>query len=386
MTTRFATFNVENLFARPKAFNLTTWADGQPILDAYAEFNSLIAQQQYSPAEKARMIELLLQLDVYVIVGGVVRRNRTREPRWAWLRSNRGTFDVERVTTGMEIVADGRGDWTGWLELATEPVDEITTRMTAQVISDVGADVLGVVEAEDRPALDRFNDELLAGRYAHAMLIDGNDSRGIDVGIMTTNHIDLVAMRSNVDVPDRVPDEHLFLRDCPEYNCQLPSGARVWVLLNHFKSQAGGGGGPKRARQSRGVRGIVERLIAAGETNIVVMGDLNEGPTVPGQPAPNLAPLFAGSGPLVDVNDLAVFDPGPRPGTFQGCGLRERFDYILVSQALAPLVVSGAIERRGLWGRPTNLNPPAQWDIYPDITSAAQAASDHAAVYIDVDV
>jgi hypothetical protein len=45
VTVRFATFNVENLFARPKAFNLTTRAKRQPVLDAFAEFNALIARQ-----------------------------------------------------------------------------------------------------------------------------------------------------------------------------------------------------------------------------------------------------------------------------------------------------------------------------------------------------
>ena len=45
-----------------------------------------------------------------------------------------------------------------------EPVDETTTRMTAQVIHDVGADIQAVVEAEDRPSLDRFNTDLLADR------------------------------------------------------------------------------------------------------------------------------------------------------------------------------------------------------------------------------
>ena len=49
MTVRFASFNVENLFARPRALNQTTWAQGQPILDAYAEFNALIEQAVYTP-------------------------------------------------------------------------------------------------------------------------------------------------------------------------------------------------------------------------------------------------------------------------------------------------------------------------------------------------
>lgn len=39
---RFATFNLENLFARPKVFNLATWSAGARILKAFADFNALI--------------------------------------------------------------------------------------------------------------------------------------------------------------------------------------------------------------------------------------------------------------------------------------------------------------------------------------------------------
>lgn len=386
MTVRFASFNVENLFARPRALNQTTWAEGQPILEAFAEFNKLIELANYGPADKARMIELLIKLDVYRRTNGVVRRNRTPDPQWAWLRANRGSFDVEHTGTGIEIVATGRSSWTGWVELATEPVDETSTRMTARVIQDVAADVQAVIEAENRPSLDRFNQDLLASRYGHVMLIDGNDTRGIDVGIMTTTQVEIISMRSSVDMPDPgAAGEHLFSRDCAQYQCRLPSGATVWFLLNHFKSQSGGGG-PKRARQARGVRDIVDGLVAAGERSIIVMGDLNEGPAVMGQPAANLAPLFDPNGPLVDVYSLPAFDPGPRPGTFQRCGIRDRLDYILVSHDLADLVVTGGLERHGLWGGPTNINPPAQWAIYAEITGPEQAASDHAAIFVDINM
>jgi len=49
-------------------------------------------------------------------------------------------------------------------------------------------------------------------------------------------------------------------------------------------------------------------------------------------------------------------------------------------------VVSGGIERHGLWGTPTNVSPPAQWDVYPEITRSEHAASDHAAIFVDIDV
>ena len=49
---RFATFNLENLFARPKVFKLATWAEGEPILKAYAEFNALIERVNYTQAKR----------------------------------------------------------------------------------------------------------------------------------------------------------------------------------------------------------------------------------------------------------------------------------------------------------------------------------------------
>ena len=64
MTIRFASFNVENLFARPKAMNLLTWAEGRPSLAAFAEFITLINLANYTDPNKDRMIELLLQLEV----------------------------------------------------------------------------------------------------------------------------------------------------------------------------------------------------------------------------------------------------------------------------------------------------------------------------------
>lgn len=121
MTVRFATFNVENLFARPRAFNQPTMEAGERILSRFRDFNALIAKPAYSDADKATMIQLLLDLEVYVRdATGDVRRNQTRHPKFVWLRANRGKFDVEREVGRIKIVAAGRSSWIGWLELATE--------------------------------------------------------------------------------------------------------------------------------------------------------------------------------------------------------------------------------------------------------------------------
>jgi endonuclease/exonuclease/phosphatase family metal-dependent hydrolase len=98
----------------------------------------------------------------------------------------------------------------------------------------------------------------------------------------------------------------LAARECAEYLCRLPTKKTVRVLLNHFKSQSGGGG-EKRARQAKGVRRIVDQLVASGEKNLIVMGDLNEGPDGQGNPAKHFAPLYAPTSPLVDVFSLPAF-------------------------------------------------------------------------------
>jgi hypothetical protein len=146
---KIASFNVENLFARPKVFGFSDWSVGEPVLNAYEEVSTLIQKTSYTANDKTRIRDLLVALDIYTTTAtGAIRRKQTQNPKWAWLRKNRGKFDREPrdQTQSVEIIADGRGDWIGWVELAKEPVDETATRMTARVIQEVDADIFGVVE------------------------------------------------------------------------------------------------------------------------------------------------------------------------------------------------------------------------------------------------
>jgi endonuclease/exonuclease/phosphatase family metal-dependent hydrolase len=381
--TRIASFNVENLFARPKAFNPTDWSIGRPALKAYQKVNDLFQKTAYSAADKGEIRDLLVELDIYYVnVNGAIRRKRTQSPRWAWLRKNRGKFDRQPVdsTKNVEIIANGRDDWIGWVELAVGLTNETGTRMTARVIQDVGADIIGIVESEDRPSLVRFNKDLLGGLYQHVMLVDGNDARGIDVGILTCNNFEIESIRSNVDTEDATGI--VFSRDCPQYTLRTPNGTVVHVLVNHFKSQSGGGG-VKRQRQAAEVRRIVDGLVAQGQ-HVVVLGDLNEGPAGAGSQAVNLAALFENNSPLVDCYSLPAFQVGNRPGTFDSCGWRNRFDYILISQSLQPNFTGGGVFREGLWG--SRVTRPTKWSTYAEMTESSEQASDHALVYIDLNI
>jgi hypothetical protein len=230
---RIASFNVENLFDRAKALNQSSWAEGREVLEAHAALNKLLNKPKYSPGDKNQIVKLLDQL-------GLAKKDDGGP--FALLRQNRGRLLKRPRSGGLEIVANGRGDWIGWVELKTEAVNERATRNTARVITDVGADVLAVVEAESRVALKRFTDTLLiAGGqavYGHVMVIDGNDDRGIDVGILTTAGFPIGRMRSHVDDTD--PAGRVFSRDCPEYEVTTPGGERIVVLVNHLKSKGYG--------------------------------------------------------------------------------------------------------------------------------------------------
>jgi endonuclease/exonuclease/phosphatase family metal-dependent hydrolase len=353
------------------------------VLAAYHEFNKLIAAKSYSDGDRERMRDLLVALDIYAVnAHGAVRRRQSQTPKWAWLRKNRGSFDREPTdaTKDVVIVATGRADWIGWVELATEATDEVGTRTTARVIADIDADVIAIIEAEDRPSLVRLNKELLGGRYEHVMLVDGNDDRGIDVGIMTKKRYEIRSIRSNVDTKDRTGP--VFSRDCAQYEISTPSGSVVHVLVNHFKSQSGGGGA-KRKRQAKEVRRIADELVADGE-NVIVLGDLNEGQPALDKPATNLRELFDPAGPLVSCYELPGFEPGARPGTFDACGIRNRLDYLLVSRSLTSKFRSGHLFRKGLWG--SRETRPTEWETYEEMTNHNQQASDHAAVVVELDL
>ena len=381
-TVKIASYNVENLFARPKAFDPLDWSAGEPILAAEAEFNALIAEPVYTAFDKKRMRELLVTLDIfYVNDVGVIRRKDTKSPKWAWLRKNRGEFDrqPDDKTKDVEIIATGRDQWIGWVELATEAVDQLSTRLTAKVIEDVDADIIAIIEAEDRPSLMRFNRDLV-GLYRHVMLVDGNDERGIDVGIMTKTDFDILRLRSHVD--DEDDEGTVFSRDCADYEVQIPDGSTLHVLVNHFKSQSGGGG-EQRKRQAKRLREIVDELVAAGESAVIV-GDFNEGQADEQTPSPNFAPLFDPHGPVTVCYELPEFNVGPRPGTFDSCGIRNRLDYVFVTNDLAPKVTAGGIVRSGLWG--TRKTRPTDWVTYPEMDGHDHQASDHAAIFIELTV
>jgi endonuclease/exonuclease/phosphatase family metal-dependent hydrolase len=370
---RIAAFNVENLFARPKVMG-HDWTVGAATLAAYAELNDLFQREAYDDGTKKRMIQLLDQLNIL----------RDDNSEFVRLRKIRGRLLYRPRNKPVEVVADGRASWIGWIELKTQAVDELAMRHTAMVIRDVDADVLGVVEAESRTTLSMFASSLLeevdATPYAEVMLVDGNDERGIDVGVMTASRYPIEEIRSHVYDTDS--EGIVFSRDCCEYHLRLPGDDRLVVLVNHFKSKGYGSaddpiGEKRRTRQAKRVATIYRSLRREGIRHVAVLGDLNDSPD-----SAALAPLLDGTN-LRDISERTDFKWGERRGTFGSGNEKSKFDYVLLSPALYDAATGGGVFRKGVWHGPRTQNP---WEIYPTMTREEHAASDHAAIYADIDL
>ncbi|HKA58314.1 MAG TPA: endonuclease/exonuclease/phosphatase family protein [Gemmatimonadales bacterium] len=364
---RIATYNAENLFSRPKVMLYTSWEDGRQALEDFAEMSSLIERETYDAATKSRLLTLVKRhVKGPAPPGG--RRITLNEVR-------------EKLVTGsgqnMRIKPNGRGDWVGWFELVRDDIKGVEVVNTGRVIDAVRPDVLCMVEVEDRPSLVRFNEQVLQHEFQfvfnHQILVDGNDERGIDISLMSQRPI--LGVRSYTDVPRPGTHEPVFSRDCPEYQVDLPNGELLIVLGNHFKSQGYGNeaaNDAKRRDQAAAVAQIYQRALQ--RTNLVIVaGDLNAGPD-----HASLAPLIQGT----DLRDVMTHPTYQGlPGTY-GTGTnasRQKLDYILLSPALWALVQNVNVERRGVYA-------PATFPHFPEVTSKTTQASDHACLWVDLNL
>jgi endonuclease/exonuclease/phosphatase family metal-dependent hydrolase len=354
--------------------NLRTWKEGKQILEDFARLSGLIQRKSYSDLDKKKIMSILVRHKGILSRGRKTTHLRLHEIRGSFLRKPKGE--------PAKIVAKGRDDWIGWFELRPQHIKETAIENTARVIREVNADVLCVVEVEDRTALTRFNQAVVpkvhGPAYKHAMLIDGNDDRGIDVGILTKKSFDIQSILSHVDDSDERGT--IFSRDCAEYRLRTPSGKTLLVLVNHFKSKGNGsqkGSDAKRKRQAIRVRQIYDEHRKQGYEYIAIAGDLNDTPD-----RDPLSPLLENNSNLIDVMQHDSYIGDGRKGTFGKGYKNDKIDYILMSKELASRATRGGIERRGVWGgEDGNLFPH-----FDEIKVEKDAASDHAALWVDIDI
>ena len=140
------------------------------------------------------------------------------------------------VTTAIDITDPTGGVYRTYKGKLVMGKDKKDTQTVADRILAANVDVLGVQEVEDIDTLKWFNREYLHGLYTHVVLVEGNDTRLIDVGLLSK--LPVGAIVSWKEAPDpQIPSERIFSRDLLQVEILDAARKRLfWVFVNHLKS------------------------------------------------------------------------------------------------------------------------------------------------------
>ncbi len=241
----------------------------------------------------------------------------------------------------------------------------------AERILTIDVDVLAVQEVENIEALKTFNRESLGGLYPNVIVIEGNDPRLIDVGLLSKLPIGQVVSHQTAPDPDD-PSVRVFGRDLLRADILTPSRSRRLLSLfnTHMKSnfvdrvehRTPEARAAQRVRnnQRRRRQAIVTREIIEAETRpnsrYVLLGDMNDDPD-----SEFLEPVLGSPlglvDPLTDVTETRESkheDLGPQPGPrwtsrYKPSGeppQHRLFDQIWVSPSLERRLGESFIDRR----------------------------------------
>jgi len=163
--------------------------------------------------------------------------------------------------------------------------DDDDTRAIAARILSMDVDVLAVQEVENIDILKEFNRKHLGGLYSHQILVEGNDPRLIDVGLLSKLPVGAVTSFQTATHPDR-PEVRVFGRDLLEVEILNPSRSKKLFTLynNHLKSHFGDddeGGREANDTRRRQQAETVRRLVAGRmrpDGRYLILGDMNDAP------------------------------------------------------------------------------------------------------------
>ncbi len=365
MTIQFklASFNVENLFSRAKVFQYLKQGTVSEKLALVDELQGLIQKPVYSPEDKKRILALY-QGDLKTFVS---------------INEDRGSLFKMKGMSIAGVEANGAADWDGEIVFKQANFSEMTRTNTAQVIKAVNADVMCIVEVEDRPTLNSFASALLNNRYPFNMVLDSHDPRSIDVGLYSKYPLGTI----RTHMFEKSGKGWLFSRDCLEIEVALPGNQILTLLCNHFKSRGydpDGTASKKRQRQAERVVEILKNYDLTRDL-VAVCGDFND--------TPNSAALqsILNVPGLSDVLALQYPAEPIKRWTYTFNKKIEQIDFLLVSKPLKEGFIKAGVERRGIADlKKLTSDQKGKVDIeqqYPTVTGWANAASDHAIVWAD---
>lgn len=310
-----------------------------------------------------------------------------------------------------------------------------TRQLSALAIAEADADIICLQEVDNMDALRAFEYgylyRMIGQGYMQKYLVEGNDSRGIDVAVMmreTTRNgdrIEVVNIKSHATLTygdldlftpelsaSRRSSDKVFKRDCLELDLRI-GGAPFSLYVVHFKSMTNGRNGldgrsstmPVRRAEALAVRHIIEKRFGpdhAARKNFAICGDMNdyqERVIISGDR--RLGYSFTHEDGLASALDVFSHDgfaenvmrrrePLDRWTLYHARGPEERhlcqLDYIWLSSSLAAKN-AGMVPEVVRNGQPyrTVFPPGQEVERFPRIGWDRPKASDHCPVVVSLD-
>ena len=238
-----------------------------------------------------------------------------------------GPNEFSIATFNTENLFDPRDPHPSDPPLPSRSEYQLDLTKTANAVVAMGAPtIVGLQEVENIGILeDLVQQDALAKYEYQAFLIEGTDSRGIDVGYLVRADRATVEGATAYPAPEGLTSRPPLLITV---TVQLEDSQQtVYVLNNHFTSMSGGEipTEPRRKAQAAWNVTLVERILAADpEAYVAVLGDLNS---------------FYESPPLDVLREAGLrhiyelVEPD-RPYTYIYLGESETLDHILVTPSL----------------------------------------------------
>lgn len=274
--------------------------------------------------------------------------------------------EARDVTVSYEFDDEGTYRFRTFRGRLIKEMPESQRKTLGERITAMDVDVLAVQEVEDIEALADFNRFHLDGLYRHLALIEGNDARFIDVGVLSKLPLGGVTSWQHA-VHSADPSQRVFARDLLEIEVLDPSRTtRLFTLYNnHLTSQYvepteadhAAASASKARRRKLQAEKIVEVVASRTrpDSRYLIVGDMNDTPD-----SGALRPLAAADLRLVDgLSDPTETIPAkadvPPPSTkawthrFKESGQPARyelFDQIWLSPSLASRQAGAFIGRR----------------------------------------
>ena len=368
---KIASINIQNIFHRDKS--LIQSSLNKCVTDWISELDALMRGGSKSERDTERIRELSFLLGF----------ERVEPHAYGILRKRNGGLYLKECNFSQEGRASEESQWRGWIPLRTLPIWNASVRNKARMIAEADPDILIVQEVEEKAALDLFNNNYLPEfgiqPFERTLVLEGNEARGLGMGIMAKNGYRLDTVKSHATEKDWEGGP-LFGSDCQEYGIVTPDVKLMYVISVQFSEDDE----RRRKRQAEYVAALYESKIADGEEHILICGTLNDASY-----SDSLSPLVRETD-LRDISKYTYFnvdiDEGKdasyfRMGAYQkGVNIRQK-DYLLLSPTLFKGLTETGLNRKAMWPERR-----AKWPLYPSVQKREQAASRHPLLWANIQI